>query len=328
MPKITVNYSPERESSIKKLIIFFAVLVIAFLFTGCSDSTELGNRAIIQAAAIDYDRANGGYKVSALLFSSGGSGGDTIDASQENVIKVQGTGKTLSEAVDNISLIDGKKIYMCETKLLILGSGFENTEVSDALDTLYYDLRCSLNMPVCYAENAEILTDLQFKEGVTAAEKPLSMIENAHELGAFPKTTLLDLLADRAGARSSLIPMFELAENGRGMTASDDGKTAVLSGSRRLSKGRFTDSYDREETAGLMLISGITDKIMLNYFYDGSEKTCEAFSVKVIAADNPSQRAAGVKITAKFRSRNGTALSEDERKEALRSLTAIVEKGL
>ena len=305
----------------KKTIGILVVLLTAFLFSGCSDSTELGNRAIIQAAAIDYDN---GYRVSALMFSSGGSGGDTIDASQENVIKVQGSGKTLSEAVDNISLVDGKRIYMCETKLRILGGGFENADVSDALNTLYYDLRCSLNMPVCYARNAELLTDLQFTEGVTAAEKPLSMIENAYKLGAFPKTTLLDLLADRAGGRSSLIPMFGLAQNGRGMTLADNGNTAVLNGSRRLSDGRLTDTYDRETTAGLMLINGISDKIMLNYICNGSEKSCEAYSVKVT---HSGPGGSDLKVSAKFRTRTGTALSEEERQAALRTLTEIVGKG-
>ena len=160
----------------KKIIPIIAAML---LLTGCSDNTELGDRAIIQAAAIDFDR--GEYRVSALLFSSGGGGGDTIDASQDNVIKVSGSGKTLAEAIDNISLIDGKEIYMSETKLLILGGGFADISALPALNTLYYDMRCSLNMPVCFSEDAELLTDLHFKEGITAAEKPLSMIEYAYD---------------------------------------------------------------------------------------------------------------------------------------------------
>ncbi len=304
---------------------FKAVILAACvcLLTGCADSTELGNRAIIQAAAIDYDD---GYKVSALLFSSGGSGGDTIDASQENVIKVTGEGKTLSEAVDNISLIDGKRIYMCETKLLILGGGFEETDVSDALNTLYYDLRCSLNMPVCGADNAEMLTDFQFTEGVTAAEKPLAMIENANHLGVSPKTTLLDLLADIAGGRTTLIPYFESAVNGRGMTTSDDGKTAVLSGSRELSEGCLGERYGQAQTAGLMLINGLSDKMTVNYIHDGVEKTCEAYSIKV--TENLNSKNGGLKVSARFRTRNGGGLTGAERQAALKVLTSIVEQAI
>lgn len=308
----------------KKLFLLTAAIFSVLMLTGCSDSTELGSRAVIQAAAVDYD---GGYKISALLFSSGGSGGDRIDASQDNVIKVEGTGKTLSEAIDNISLIDGKRIYMCETKLLVLGRGFENVDVSDALNTLYYDLRCSLNMPVCCADDPEFLTDLQFTEGITSAEKPLSIIENAYELGASPKTMLLDLLADRAVGRSSLIPSFSQTKNGRGMTKDDDGNTAVLSGSRSISDGVLTGRYDSAETAGLMLINGLSDKIRLNFRHNGVEKTCEAYSVKVRTDSLPSHNG-GVKVSAKFRTRNGSSLSEEERESALEALNAIVRSGM
>ncbi len=294
-----------------------ALLIIGImLLTGCeSDMTELGNRAIIQAAAVDF---NGNYQVSALLFSGGGSGGDTIDASQENVIKVSGEGETLAEAIDNISLIDGKKLYMAETKLLILGGGFEKISAADALETLYFDMRCSLNMPVCCAESAEFLTDLQFTEGITSAEKPLALIENANRMGVSPKTTLLDLLADSAGGRASLLPRLAPTKNGRGMTSAGDGKTAVLNGSRYMKNGMLNGYYDAPETAALMLLSGKTDKLLLNYLHNDTEKTCEAYGIRV------SPEGSNWRVSAKFRTRNGGSLSESEQRSALSALTELV----
>ena len=115
------------------------------LLSGCSTS-EIGERAIIQAAAVDYD---GEYIVSALLFSSGGGSGELVNAADENVIKVTGRGSTFSEAVDDISLVDGKEIFMSENRLLILGAGFVETDFTPALETLSRDMRCSLNMLVC-----------------------------------------------------------------------------------------------------------------------------------------------------------------------------------
>ncbi len=294
-----------------------ALLIIGImLLTGCeSDMTELGNRAIIQAAAVDF---NGNYQVSALLFSGGGSGGDTIDASQENVIKVSGEGETLAEAIDNISLIDGKKLYMAETKLLILGGGFEKISAADALETLYFDMRCSLNMPVCCAESAEFLTDLQFTEGITSAEKPLALIENANRMGVSPKTTLLDLLADSAGGRASLLPRLAPTKNGRGMTSAEDSKTAVLNGSRYMKNGMLNGYYDAPETAALMLLSGKTDKLLLNYLHNDTEKTCEAYGIRV------SPEGSNWRVSAKFRTRNGGSLSESEQRSALSALTELV----
>lgn len=294
------------------------IIIGTMLLTGCeSDMTELGNRAIIQAAAIDF---NGNYRVSALLFSSGGGGGDTIDASQENVIKVSGEGETLAEAIDNISLIDGKRLYMAEAKLLILGGGFEKISAADALETLYFDMRCSLNMPVCCAESAEFLTDLQFTEGITSAEKPLALIENAHRMGVSPKTTLLDLLADSAGDRASLLPRLAPTKNGRGMTSAEDGKTAVLNGSRYMKNGMLNGYYSASETASLMLLSGKTDKLVLNYFHNDTEKTCEAYGIRV------SPEGSNWRVSAKFRTRNGGALSESEQRSALSALTELVSR--
>lgn len=309
----------------RRIILLLLALLAMTALTGCSDSTELGDRAIIQAAAIDYD---GKYHVSAMLFSSGGSGGNTIDASQENVIRVNGQGRTLAEAIDDISLTDGKRIYMSETKLLILGGGFEKVNAVDALKTLYYDMRCSLNMPVCCAEkgtNAEDISSLQFTEGITSAEKPLSLIENGNRMGISPKTTLLDVLADSEGGRASILPALGIVENGIGMTAADDGKTAVLSGSRYFKDGVLQDSLNKEETAAVMLISGRSNKLMLNYRSGNSEKTCEAYCIKI--TDDLSRGINVRRVSAKFRTRNGGRLSESDRKAALNALMEIVGKG-
>lgn len=305
----------------KKLCVMSAFLIIVTLaLTGCADTTELGSRAIIQAAALDY--SDGIYRVSALMFSGGSGGGDTIDASQENVIKVCGEGKTLAEAIDNVSLTDGKEIYMSETKLLILGSGFEETSVTKALDMLYREMRCSLNMPVCCAENAEMLTDLHFTEGITSAEKPLSIIENAEKAGVSPKTMLLDILADSAGGKSVIIPHFTQIENGSNVTSDDSGLTLAIDGSRVISNGYLGEFYDSRETLGLMLLSGKSTEITLNYLYDGAEHTCIAYNISVRKEQD------GVNISARFRSRNGGRIPEEESKAALAVISDTIESAL
>lgn len=289
-------------------------IAICAAISGCSDATELGNRAIIQAIAVDYD---GEYNVSALLFSSGG---DKVDASQENAIKVTGSGKTLCEAIDSISLSDGKKLYMSETKLLILGGGFEETDVFPALNSLYYDLRCSLNMPVCCADSAELLTDMQFTEGITSAEKPLSMLENANELGIAPKTTLLDLLADNAAGKPTLVPMFIPDKNGRGMTESGD--TISLFGSRYLKSGKLTEKFDRNKTVSIMISQKDIRTLSLNFNCNGNEKTCLAYDIAYEKKDGAN--GSEYKVTAKFKNKNGGPLSEEEKTAALKELTKII----
>ena len=305
---------------IARLII---VLATTLFLTACSKTTELGNRAIIQEMAIDHD--NEIYRVSALLFSSGSKGGEVLDASQENVIKVSGEGATLSEALDNISLIDGKSIYMSETKLIVMGEGFSKTSCIESLMLLYSDMKCSLDTPVCYAKKAEMLTDMHFTEGATSAEKPLDMIENAHNTGVSPKPLLLDILADSYAGKATLIPMFSEFENGFGMTTDEKGKTAVISGSCQLKNGLIVSEYGIPETYGLMLITGESDSMPLNYFHDGVQQTCHAYSIKVKAS---TEKEGALSITARFRKRNGGKLSESEEQSAMERLKNIIRSAM
>lgn len=288
-------------------ICIIAVMIFTLSLCGCTDMTELGDRAIIQAAAVDYE--DGKYRVSALMFSSGGNS-ERVDPTQDNVIKISGEGDTVSAAIEDISNIDGKRVYMSEAKLLVFGSGFERADIISALNMLYFDRRCSLNMPVCCAENAELLTEIRFREGITAAEKPVGMIENAYSAGTSPKATVFDILCDNAAGKSSLIPMFREGFNGYGMSDDEDGRTVVLCGSALISGGKLCGYADPDETIGLLMLNGETKRLPLNVTVNGQETACEAFGIKTKLADD------GVKFSAQFRRLNGASLSEQARKAA------------
>lgn len=296
---------------------FFPIILAAALLSGCTDNTELGERAIIEAAAIDC--TENGYHVSALLFSSGG---ESIDASKENVIKVTGDGKTLAEAFDNISLTDGKEIFLSEIKLIVLGGGFSDRTAVSAMNTLFYDMRCGLQTPVCCAQNAEMLTDFLFTEGITSAEKPLDMLKNAKRQGTSPMPVLLDILCGAESEKSVLIPMFIETENGYGMTSDDSGETAVIHGSRTMEQGLLTRYNNPEVTQGLLLISGETDSVFLNFFCENTEQTCEAYSVKITNISQASEYS--FDVSARFRGRNNAALSEQMESCAMAELREII----
>lgn len=294
----------------------FVLIAIMLCCCGCADTTELGDRAIIQLAAVDY--SDGEYTLNALLFSAGGSGGE-IDVTKDNVIKVTGSGATLADAVQQLSLTDGKEIYMSEAKLLVLGSGFQHKDMISVIDMLHRDMRCSLNMPVCCAENAEMLTDMTFTEGITAAEKPVSMIENAYLSGVSPKATVLDILADHEAGRETLLPYFTETVNGRGVTKSDDGRTAVLNGAKLISAGRLTQYISPYCTAGYMLLHGLTDSVTVSIEYEGAEYACEAYNI-IVSDDG------GVK--ANYRTRSGSPMPEQAERLAQQRLERCVSSAI
>lgn len=300
----------------------FAAIMLPLAITllaGC-DATELGRRAIIQAAAVNY--ADGEYTVSALMFSSGGGSGE-IDAADENVIKVTGRGSTFAAALDDISLIDGKDIFFNENKLLVIGAGFSEADFAPVLEVLSSELRCSLNMLVCCSDDPDLLTDLHFTEGITSAEKPVSMIENAHRSGTSPRTSLLDLLNGTAAGDSVLIPQFVYDENGYGMTPDENGATAVLSGSRVFSGGRLGKRLGEVETVGAMLLSGETDSTQLAFSHAGKEIGCEAYGIRVKRLSDGK-----ISLSARLRRRNGEALPQEIRSAAMEELNYLISAAL
>ncbi len=300
----------------KKLLMLFMIVLSC---CGCADTTELGDRAIIQLAAVDY--ADGQYKLSALLFSAGGSGGE-LDVTETNVIKVTGSGDTLGEAVKQLSLIDGKEIYMSEAKLIVLGGGFEQADIASVITMLHRDMRCSLNTPVCYSEKAELLTDLQFSEGITSAEKPVDMIENAFLSGESPKATVLDILADNAGGRNTLIPSFSETKNGSGMTKSEDGRTAVIDGAVFIENGKLSEKIDTAQASGYMLLAELADSVVLDITVDEKECSCEAYNIEVEWTNGRP------KLSAYYRSRSGRYLTGEQELACRRKLNEIAEIGL
>lgn len=303
----------------KRALMALMIPLAMILLTGC-EATELGRRAIIQAAAVDY--ADGEYTVSALMFSSGGGSGE-IDAADENVIKVTGKGATFPAALDDISLIDGKDIFFNENKLLVIGGGFSGADLTPVLEVLARELRCSLNMLVCSSDDPDLLTDLHFTEGITSAEKPVSMIENAYRAGISPKTCLLDLLNGTAAGKSVLLPQFVYSENGYGMTPDEYGATAVLNGSRVFSEGKLGRRLDTVETTGAMLLAGNTDSTQLAFFHGGKEVSCEAYNIRMKRLPD-----GNISLSARLRRRNGEALPKELRSAAMEELNYLITAAL
>lgn len=300
---------------IKKIALILVGL--AFL-TGCEERTELGARAIIQAAAINFDEK--GYVVNALLFSSGGSG--LIDASEENVIRTDGRGETLVQALNDVSLSDGRAVYMSDIKLVVFGAGYEQSNLAEAMNTLYYDMGCGLDTLLACADEPSAVTELRFTEGVTSAEKLSELIENASRAGLAPKTTLLDALCSVESEKAFLLPYLSVEENGS-MTSKDDGLSAVPKGAKSVVGGRLCEYLSPQETAGALLVSGENDKLTLSFFDGENERSCKAYRIKVKRLDNGE-----TEVSARFRALNGASLTERDKNTALERLCEIVKLGL
>ena len=110
----------------------FLITALLFLCSGCIPSVELNERAIVQA--IGVDTVKGGYRVSLQIFSPGGGDGPTeINAGQQNAKMITAEGKTISDAIQQATLEQGRQIFYGHNRLLVIGESTVKKGISDIL---------------------------------------------------------------------------------------------------------------------------------------------------------------------------------------------------
>ena len=160
--------------------------------------------------------------------------------------------------------------------------------------------------------NKDNLNTLALKEKAKKAQEARERAE-AEEAAAKLKDVIVTVRA-KAGANGRLFGS---------VTSQEDGLTAVPDGSRSIYGGRLGRRCSAEETAGLMLVSGETSRLTLNFESGGKGRTCEARGIRVRLLPDGS-----AEVSARFRARNGAALTEREENAAMERLREIVRAAL
>ena len=166
----------------------FLVIALLFLCSGCIPSVELNERAIVQA--IGVDSVKGGYRVSLQIFSPGGGDGPTeIDAGQQNAKMITAEGKTISDAIQQATLEQGRQIFYGHNRLLVIGESTVKKGISNILPFFNsgYQSRPSIN--VMAAEGtAEGILSANIQQGIIPAESLEKMVANYSENGSVMQT--------------------------------------------------------------------------------------------------------------------------------------------
>ena len=129
----------------KKLLI---ILTFILFLTGCWNYRELNDYAIATGMAIDYE--DGEYEVS-LLFANGSNKED--EDTQVTVTKEKG--KTIYEAIKNISLSMPKEIYISHLSVIVFSEDMAINGLTPALDFLLRDPQSHQNFYLIVAKDTK-----------------------------------------------------------------------------------------------------------------------------------------------------------------------------
>lgn len=116
-----------------KLIIILA-LVFPFLFIGCWDRTEVDTLAIVAGVGIDIIPGNEPILFTVQIINPSGMKESKQGGQQQPFIVKSGQGKSIVEAIRNLSADLPRRLYFEHNEAIILGKKFSESGIADVFD--------------------------------------------------------------------------------------------------------------------------------------------------------------------------------------------------
>ena len=194
----------------KKILL---LLLITFLTCSCS-YTELNDLAIASAIGIDYNDENFTLTAQILDVQNNDSG-----LTKQSAVIYESTGKTISEAVNNMYVRYPKNIYFGHLELGIISENAVNKKLDNIFDYFirFPEARTSGFVLISKDKTAkEILNPKNEKKGSFPTEDIKSVLMNATEKnGTIKQITLEEFLSDylKPGI-VPVVPLINIEEKG------------------------------------------------------------------------------------------------------------------
>lgn len=268
-----------------KAICGLLLILTGLLLTGCLGEVQLNRRAIVQAVGIDLGQ-DGGVELTFQVFAPAASGIE-ISASADNAKIITASGRTVSEAVQNATLTQGKELFIGHNRIIILSKELAEKGVEQTLS--YFSANAFSRQNVCMMVSegkAKELLSAKINQGILPAETLEKIVLNTREAGMLQNIKLFEFLkALENKHESSMIPVAALHADPEGQSDSG-GKESDSSGKKSsgggdsgnsieqvssvsligmaiFSEGRMVGMLNPEESRGLMWIRDAVERTSL-----------------------------------------------------------------
>lgn len=225
--------------------IFCLVLILMSFWglTGCMDAAELKERTIIKMVGVDMDGED--YMLTMLQFSPQAQSGEKT--TESGTLVIQTKGRSISEAVDQVSHYNGNAVFFGNSSFLVVGEEACAKGVEGVLNFFNANHEVSPELYVVMAEGkAEEVIRAQSEEGNVPTELK-SLVQQGQKNGLLGRPTLKDIMnrlqSDRA---EPYLPLIEITGS------EDDEKKLRISGMAVFRDGKLKDTLSIEEAKGVL----------------------------------------------------------------------------
>lgn len=240
-----------------KIVKFIAVLLLAFTLSGCWNSKELDELAIVMGYGIDTGADSGMIDVTAqiaiLKSSSGGdtSGGSSGSSGGESYWNITRTGSSIFSILRDYTHQSSRKLYSPHTQVLIYGEDLAKRGVRDTLDFFLRDheTRTTIWLLVVKGRASDIF-DVKSKFSVDQSMNIAELVKAQANTSETPQIKILDFAKRLLSETTAPIaPLVQISNDGE--------KPAIeVSGTAVFDQDKMIGELDNAQTRGLLWALG------------------------------------------------------------------------
>ncbi|MBP0963460.1 MAG: Ger(x)C family spore germination protein [Oscillospiraceae bacterium] len=272
----------------KKLIVAGVCLVLSLLCCGCFPTTQLEERAIVQAAAVDHTES--GYAVTLQVFAPLESGENS--GGSNAYLLLEGSGQTLTQAFEAAAQ-KGKEIYLGSCHTLVVG-GNALRQLKGILD--YFNsrpqTRATMQVACTGGEAAALLKNSEVTPSPAADIEQLLLL--AQKEKRLPHSRLMDILSALEDPTChAVLPLLNSAE--------EQAAPPLLSGGLFYRDGTVDLTLSAEELVPLNWLEKGRGNLLLELEDDSAVVLLEAFKPQIAVSLEGSKPQISLKLRAKGR---------------------------
>ena len=195
---------------VKRALLLFLTLSSTLLLGGCLHSTQLNERAIVQAIGIDLEGDQ--IKLTLQVFSPASSGGSSIGATAENAKIIEASGATVSEAVQNANLMQGKQLFVGHNRIIIIGEALAQQGIEQPLSYFSASSWSRQNVHLVVAEEkAGDILSAKINQGMLPAETLEKIVINSEDNGLIKNVKMFEFVKALDNKHeSSILPIMRV----------------------------------------------------------------------------------------------------------------------
>ena len=236
------------------------------------NAAELKERTIIKMVGVDMDGEE--YLLTMLQFSPQAQSGEKTSESQSLVIQTKG--RSISEAVDQVSHYNGNKVFFGNSSFLVVGEKAAEQGLEGVLNFFNSNHEVSPELYVVMAQGqAEEVIRAQSGEGSTPTQLK-SMVQQGQKNGLLGRPTLKDVMNRLQSDRAE--PYLPLIET---VSSENEEKKLKISGMAVFRDGKLKDTLSIEEAKGVLWATDELARAIITVDF-GEDKACLLYTSRCV----------------------------------------------